>query len=92
MSDPVPDTVPNTAPVSATESKKQAKNTKNMSATWREARALMWTHRKKLGFGFVLMVISRLSGFVLPAGSKYLIDTILGEPKRMEMLGPLALA
>ncbi|NQV73573.1 ABC transporter ATP-binding protein [bacterium] len=63
-----------------------------MSATWKEAQALMWTHRKKLAIGFVLMVISRLSGFVLPAGSKYLIDTILGEPKRMEMLGPLALA
>jgi ABC-type multidrug transport system fused ATPase/permease subunit len=71
---------------------KPAKKAKNMSATWRDARALMWTHRKKLAVGFVLMVISRLSGFVLPAGSKYLIDTILGEPKRMEMLVPLALA
>ena len=62
-----------------------------MKATWQEARSLMWTHRKKLSFGFVLMVVNRLSGFVLPAGSKYLIDTVLGEGK-MDMLVPLALA
>lgn len=62
-----------------------------MKATWQEARSLMWTHRKKLAFGFVLMVINRLSGFVLPGGSKYLIDTVLGEGK-MDMLVPLALA
>ena len=99
MSDPVPDTVPDSATdslpdsmsASKTESKKAAKKIKNMSATWREARALMWTHRKKLAFGFVLMVINRLAGFVLPGGSKYLIDTVLGQGK-MDMLIPLALA
>ena len=62
-----------------------------MSATWREARQLMWTHRKKLAFGFFLMVINRLSGFVLPYGSKYLIDTVLAE-NQLDMLWPLALA
>lgn len=70
---------------------KPVKKAKNMSATWKEARLLMWTHRQKLAIGFVLMVINRLSGFVLPGGSKYLIDNVLGEGK-MEMLVPLALA
>jgi len=59
------------------------------SATWREARAVMWTHRRKLAIGFFLMVINRLSGFVLPGGSKYLIDNIIGESKP-ELLIPLA--
>ncbi|GMQ82405.1 MAG: ABC transporter transmembrane domain-containing protein [Rhodothermia bacterium] len=51
------------------------------SATWREARTVMWTHRGKLTIGFFLMIINRLSGFVLPAGSKYLIDNIIGESR-----------
>jgi subfamily B ATP-binding cassette protein MsbA len=61
------------------------------AATWREARALMWTHRRKLALGFVLMVINRLSGFVLPASSKYLIDDVLGAGQH-ELLIPIALA
>jgi ATP-binding cassette, subfamily B, putative efflux pump len=61
------------------------------SATWHEARALMWVHRGKLTVGLLLMVVNRLSGFVLPAGSKYLIDTVIGQSKA-ELLIPLALA
>lgn len=64
---------------------------KKMSATWKEARRLMWTYRHKLAFGFVLMIINRLSGFVLPWGSKYLIDTVLAE-NQMDMLMWVALA
>ncbi len=51
----------------------------------------MWSHRKKLAFGFVLMVVNRLSGFVLPGASKYLIDTVIGE-NRLDLLWPIALA
>ena len=51
----------------------------------------MWKHRKKLGFGLVLMVINRLTGFVLPGSSKFLIDEVIGN-NRLEMLMPLALA
>lgn len=50
----------------------------------------MWDHRGKLAFGFLLMVINRLSGFVLPWASKYLVDTVLAEGK-MDMLVPIAL-
>ena len=70
---------------------KKKKNPLAVAETWQEARTLMWNHRGKLAFGFVLMVINRLSGFVLPAGSKYLIDTVIGEG-RSELLLPLALA
>ena len=51
----------------------------------------MWTHRAKLGVGLALMIVNRLSGFVLPTSSKFLIDDVLGNGKS-ELLLPLALA
>ena len=63
----------------------------SLRTTWREARRLMWAHRAKLSFGLVLMVINRLSGFVLPGSSKWLIDEVIGND-RTELLVPLALA
>ena len=42
-----------------------------------EARALIWTHRKRLAIGLVLMVINRVAGLVLPFTSKYLMDDVI---------------
>jgi subfamily B ATP-binding cassette protein MsbA len=61
------------------------------SAAWREARALLWGHRRRLLLGFVLMLISRLAGLVLPASSKYLIDDVVGQG-RTELLPLIAWA
>jgi subfamily B ATP-binding cassette protein MsbA len=61
------------------------------SAAWREARELIWAHRRRLGLGLMLMLISRAAGLVLPASSKWLIDEVIGE-ERVELLLPLALA
>ncbi|MBC7895650.1 MAG: ABC transporter ATP-binding protein [Cytophagaceae bacterium] len=63
----------------------------NMSRAWSEARALLWEHRRSLTIGLILMIVNRLTGFVLPASSKYLIDTVIGQ-NRFDMLWPLALA
>ena len=63
----------------------------NRSRATAEARALIWTHRRSLAIGFVLMLINRLSGLVLPASSKFLIDDVLVQ-KRSDLLTPLALA
>jgi subfamily B ATP-binding cassette protein MsbA len=71
--------------------KKPEKKKVNMSRAWAEARALMWRHRRSLTIGFALMLVSRLTGLVLPASSKFLIDDVLGKG-RAEMLMPLALA
>src|SRR5687767_8521008 len=60
-------------------------------AAWREARELIWAHRRRLGLGLLLMLISRLAGLVLPASSKWLIDEVIGK-QRVELLMPLALA
>jgi ABC-type multidrug transport system fused ATPase/permease subunit len=56
---------------------------------WREARRLMWTHRRYLGIGLVLMVISRLAGLVPAGAAKFLIDDVL-TAGRENLLYPLA--
>ena len=61
------------------------------SAAWREARELIWAHRRRLGIGLVLMLVSRGAGLVLPASSKWLIDEVIGK-QRVDLLPPLALA
>jgi ABC-type multidrug transport system fused ATPase/permease subunit len=61
------------------------------AAAWREARALIWAHRRRLAIGLALMLIGRLAGLVLPASSKWLIDDVLGGG-RTDLLMPLALA
>ncbi len=63
----------------------------SVSAAWREARELVWAHRRRLGMGLALMLVSRLAGLVLPTSSKWLIDDVLGEG-RTELLLPIALA
>jgi hypothetical protein len=57
----------------------------------KEAWTLIKGHRRSLTIGFTLMFIGRLAGFVLPATSKYVIDTVLGQ-NRMDLLFPLAAA
>ncbi len=69
-----------------------AKKKKVSSAdAWREARELLWAHRRRLTLGLALMLVSRLAGLVLPASSKYLIDEVVGK-HRTELLLPIALA
>ncbi|MBA2708173.1 MAG: ABC transporter ATP-binding protein [Gemmatimonadaceae bacterium] len=51
----------------------------------------MWRHRVSLAIGLALMLVSRVSGLVLPASSKYLIDDVLGKG-RADLLMPIALA
>jgi ABC-type multidrug transport system fused ATPase/permease subunit len=58
---------------------------------WKEARELIAEHRGSLAVGLALMVVNRLSGFVLPWTSKYLIDNIIGK-HQPQMLMPLAAA
>jgi ABC-type multidrug transport system fused ATPase/permease subunit len=68
-----------------------AKKKVSPSAAWREARELVWVHRRRLSIGLLLMLVSRLAGLVLPATSKYLIDEVVGK-QRTDLLVPLALA
>ncbi|HTE45956.1 MAG TPA: ABC transporter ATP-binding protein, partial [Gemmatimonadaceae bacterium] len=56
---------------------------------WKEARELLGEHRTSLAIGLALMVVNRLSGFVLPFTSKFLIDNIIGK-RQTNLLLPLA--
>src|SRR5258708_6602718 len=47
--------------------------------------------RKIMALGFVLMVINRLCGLVLPASTKFLVDDVIGK-RHVNMLTPLVIA
>ena len=53
-----------------------------------DIKALVAPRRGILALGLVLMAINRVSGLVLPASTKFLIDDVIGK-KRMDMLLPL---
>ena len=69
----------------------QPKKKVSRSAAWREARELVWTHRRRLTIGLSLMVVSRVAGMVAPLAPAFLIDNVV-TPQRFDLLTPLALA
>jgi len=58
---------------------------------WQEARALVYAHRHRLTLGFLLLLVNRAAGFVLPAAPKWVIDRVIGQ-REPQLLVPLALA
>jgi ABC-type multidrug transport system fused ATPase/permease subunit len=65
---------------------------KKLSAgAWEEARALIWKHRIRLSIGLAIMVVDRLSGFVMPVTTKYLMDNVIMQGQ-WDLLPKLALA
>ena len=61
------------------------------SAAWREARELIWMHRRRLALGLTLMLVSRVASLVLPLSSKWLIDEVV-TAGRTELLPRIVLA
>jgi ABC-type multidrug transport system fused ATPase/permease subunit len=47
------------------------------AGAWEEARELIWKHRGRLTIGLVVMIIDRLSGFVMPWASKLVINDVV---------------
>jgi subfamily B ATP-binding cassette protein MsbA len=68
-------------------SEKRKNAWKSLPDVW----ALMKPRRRLLALGFVLMAINRISGLVLPASTKYLIDNVIGK-KQIQLLTPIVLA
>ena len=64
---------------------------KRLKAVLPEVAKLMRPRRNLLALGFVLMVINKLAGFVLPYSSKFLIDNVVVKGQT-SMLRPLVLA
>ena len=75
----------------ANKTEEKKKKAVDFSSAWRLARELVWAARWRLALGGVLMLLSRLSGLVLPGSSQYLIDEIIIKQKT-EMLKWIALA
>ncbi len=69
--------------------KKSEKKKFTASNAWREAKELLWIHRKRLTVGFFLMIINRFMGLVLPASSKFLIDEVIVK-HQVNMLNKIA--
>ena len=64
-----------------------AESTKRITAgAWRDARALVWQYRRRLVVGLALMLASRLSGLVLPAMSRYIIDDVIPNGRGDQLL------
>ena len=61
----------------------------NLANVREEAWALVVAHKRPLLLGLALMFVGRLAGFVLPASSRFLIDTVIADG-RTELLWPLA--
>ena len=56
---------------------------------------IIWPRRKLIGVGIFLILANRLSGLVLPASSKYLIDDVIGQGRvdlLLKLLGILIVA
>ena len=51
-------------------------------------RQIIWPRRKLVGIGLVLILLNRVSGLVLPASTKYLIDDVIGS-REVELLWPI---
>jgi subfamily B ATP-binding cassette protein MsbA len=68
-----------------------AGSNRSPTRAWRELKWLLLRHRKHVAIGVALTFVSRFSGLVLPASSKYFIDNVLVE-RRVDLLLPLAAA
>jgi subfamily B ATP-binding cassette protein MsbA len=69
----------------------ETKSRATRAAVRREAGELLARYKGYLALGFLLMLVSRLAGFVLPAVLKFFVDDVLGKG-RTSLLGPMALA
>jgi len=76
-----------TASRSAAEAEKRKNAWRNLPDVW----ALIKPRRGLLALGFVLMAINRLSGLVLPASTKYLVDNVISK-RQTQLLTPIVLA
>ena len=80
-----------TAPPPAAAAPGEKKRKVNMANAWQEARALIWSHRVKIAFGILLVLVNTGAGFVLPTSTKFLVDDVIGQ-QRPDLLWKIALA
>src|ERR1700735_1167000 len=80
--------------VSRQEKKAGESKTAKQKFDWKllpDVRGLIKPRTGVLAMGFGLMVINRVSGLILPASTKYLVDDVIGK-RQTQLLTPLVLA
>jgi ABC-type multidrug transport system fused ATPase/permease subunit len=74
-------------PATKSKSKKVKDAWKNLPHVWE----LIKPRRGVLALGLVLMAVNRVSGLILPASTKYLVDDVIGK-HHIQLLTPIVLA
>ncbi|HLX45324.1 MAG TPA: ABC transporter ATP-binding protein [Bryobacteraceae bacterium] len=73
-----------------TSSKPKKKQSETLRAIWPDLREMILPRRGLLAFSFLLMVINRLSGLVLPISTRFMIDNVITQ-KQINLLMPMVL-
>jgi ABC-type multidrug transport system fused ATPase/permease subunit len=73
-----------------TPQKPKKRSSERLRELWPDIKELIRPRRRILALGFLLMIISRPCGLVLPASTKWLIDDVIGK-RRVDLLLPLVL-
>ncbi len=68
--------------------KPKGKTSDHLKGAWPLLRELIQPRRGKIALGFLLMLINKLCGLVLPGSTKFLVDNVIGK-RQVEMLVPL---
>jgi ABC-type multidrug transport system fused ATPase/permease subunit len=71
-------------------SKPKKSGSETLRAIWPDLREMILPRRGLLAFSFVLMVINRVSGLVLPISTRFMIDDVITQHK-VSLLTPLVL-
>jgi len=72
----------------AADKDKKGPKVERLRALWPELRALVGPRRNLLLLGLVLIAINRVTGLVLPATTRYVIDDVIGK-RRVDLLLPI---
>jgi subfamily B ATP-binding cassette protein MsbA len=72
----------------AADKAKKGLKVERLRALWPELRALVGPRRNLLLLGLVLIAINRVTGLVLPATTRYVIDDVIGK-RRVDLLLPI---
>ncbi|MDE3167154.1 MAG: ABC transporter ATP-binding protein, partial [Acidobacteriota bacterium] len=68
--------------------KPKAKPGAHLKGAWPLLRELIRPRKAKIALGFLLMLINKLCGLVLPGSTKFLLDNVIGK-RQVELLAPL---
>ncbi len=71
--------------------KPKKSTSQSLRAIWPDLREMILPRRPLLALSFVLMLINRFSGLVLPYSTRFLVDNVIGQ-KNESLLTPLVLA